>query len=492
MQFGSIVTLLAVFLILAQTFEYDTEYDIGELITCEEDCKCDHTEPSTITCDKVKFEEEDLTTANLKLMDKSAIYKVVKLTNNRIKMLNKKQIVPQLAKNVEELDFSDNLIRAIDDKAFDDFAKLKVLKLSDNHLDFEDMENVFTSKLGKSLDRLYLDHNKQLNDVPKGFFDGLTNLKTLVLDGNVNLELTDKTFGKGMKNLEELSLDDCNISDLPLGIFDGLPKLQRLSLRGNPFTKIPDAINKIKNLKILDLSETSITEMTENSLSNDHSIQHLIMQNLEYLTMIDNCAFCGLQELKVIDFSDCKHLFSINDNAFGSKSKQTPPKLEEVHFDNCNLSTLHEDLANWEDLKKLSIGGNPLNCDCNLKWLLDNPHLQTFNGVTPTCAQPESLKDMPLNKVNDKVCPQAKINTGIFSEPKKRKCLSFVALVLAITFVVLVLVAIFGFIQYTRRRGRLTNVFYRPELPQMSYNKLPTNPDLMSKSYTYSIQQEKA
>jgi hypothetical protein len=331
------------------------------------------------------------------------------------------------------------------------------------------------------LDRLYLDYNK-LETVPDGFFDKLTNLKTLVLDGNVNLELTDKTFGKGMKNLETLSLDNCNIKELPDGIFDGLPKLNKLSLIGNPLEKIPDAINKIKNLKFLDLSKTSITEMTDNSLNNDHSIQHLIMKNLEYLTMIDNCAFCGLKELKVIDFSDCKRLFSINDNAFGSKSNQEPPNLEEVHFDNCNLTTLHEDLANWEDLKKISIGGNPLNCDCDLKWLLENSHLQTFNGETPTCAQPESLKDEPLNKVNDKVCPQAKskskakINTRVFF-------LSFV-------FFILVIAAIFGFIQYTRRRGRLTNVFYRPELPQMSYNNLPANPDLLSENYTYSIQQD--
>jgi hypothetical protein len=39
--------------------------------------------------------------------------------------------------------------------------------------------------------------------------------------------------------------------------------------------------------------------MNENSLKDDHSIQHLIMQDLEYLTMIDDCAFCGLEELKV-------------------------------------------------------------------------------------------------------------------------------------------------------------------------------------------------
>uniref|UniRef100_A0A914DEA8 LRRCT domain-containing protein n=1 Tax=Acrobeloides nanus TaxID=290746 RepID=A0A914DEA8_9BILA len=491
MQFGSIFALLAAFLILAHG--EDNERDLGELITCAEDspCRCDKSEPSTITCDNVMFQDEELTTANLQLTDKSAVYKVVKLTNNNIRSLIKKEIVPTLVKGVEELDFSHNQIRLIDEKSFDNFTRLTVLKLSYNKLQFDDMESVFTSKLGK-LDRLYLDYNK-LETVPAGFFDKLTNLKTLVLDGNVNLDLTDKPFGKGMKNLEALSLDDCNIEDLPDGIFDGLPKLQILSLRGNPFTRIPDVINRIKNLKVLDLSGTKITEMTDNSLNNDHSIQHLIMQDLEYLTMIDNCAFCGLQKLKIIDFSDCKHLFSINDNAFGSKSKEKLPKLEEVHFENCNLSTLHEDLVNWEDLKKISIGGNPLNCDCDLKWLLDDSRLQTFNGDTPTCAQPKSLKDMPLNKVNDKVCSQAKINTGIFSEPKKRtKFLSFVALVLAITFVVLVLVAIFGFIQYTRRRGRLTNVFYRPELPQMSYNKLPTNPDLMSKSYTYSIQQEKA
>jgi Leucine-rich repeat (LRR) protein len=72
------------------------------------------------------------------------------------------------------------------------------------------------------LDRLYLDHNK-LETVPAGFFDKLTNLRTLVLDGNRHLELTDKTFGKGMKNLEELSLDNCNIKDLPDGIFKELP-----------------------------------------------------------------------------------------------------------------------------------------------------------------------------------------------------------------------------------------------------------------------------
>lgn len=149
-------------------------------------------------------------------------------------------------------------------------------------------------------------------------------------------------------------------------------------------------------MEYLNFFSTTISEFDTESLSNDHLVETLIMRDLEYLYAIDDCAFCGLKNLKVqlqifyknqfqvIDFTNCTHLYSIHNNAFGSESRtEQIPKLEKVSFEKCNLTSLNEDLLDWEDLKILKIGGNPLVCNKNLIWLAEETYDRIIVGDRP-------------------------------------------------------------------------------------------------------------
>jgi len=456
--------------------DYDDDDDLEEIIcTRDTPCQCDITYPPTITCDHVIFGTgryaEKLQTANVNPGNTTIVYQVVKLTHNRIKELRKATIVPKIAETVEKLDLSSNIIEFIEAKTFDDLISLKVLKLSYNHLTFDKMENVFTKSLGEHLDRLDLDYNRQLTKVSDGFFDNLSHLKTLVLDGNKRLILTKNSFGKGLENLEVLSMDDCNLQNLPNGVFDNLLKLNKLSLRENPFNFIPAVINQIPHLSILDLSGTNINEFNTKSLSNDHLVETLIMRDLEYLYAIDDCAFCGLQNLKVIDFTNCTHLYSIHKNAFGSQSRtEQIPKLEKVSFEKCNLTSLDEDLLDWEDLKILKIGGNPLVCNKNLIWLAEEKYDRIIVGDRPEC-----IAD-GMTKIKDE-------------KPRSHVKVSSRAFILSFGIGLFIIAFVIGVVLYTRRRVRQATVFRCPELLMEQNYILPTDSKVVNDGYTYDLEQ---
>uniref|UniRef100_A0A914C3C7 Uncharacterized protein n=1 Tax=Acrobeloides nanus TaxID=290746 RepID=A0A914C3C7_9BILA len=253
--------------------------------------------------------------------------------------------------------------------------------------------------------------------------------------------------------------------------FDSLEKLNKLSLRENPFSFIPAVINQIPHLSILDLSGTNINEFDTKSLSNDHLVETLIMRDLEYLYAIDDCAFCGLQNLKVIDFTNCTHLYSIHTNAFGSQSRtEQIPKLEEVSFEKCDLTSLNEDLLDWEDLKILKIGGNPLVCNKNLMWLAEEQYDRIIVGDRPECIADEMIK------IKDE-------------KPRSHVKISSRAFILPLGIGLFIIAFVIGVVLYTRRRVRQATVFRRPELLIEQNYILPSDSKVVNDGYTYDLEQ---
>ncbi|XP_066505937.1 leucine-rich repeat transmembrane protein FLRT1 [Hoplias malabaricus] len=158
---------------------------------------------------------------------------------------------------LEKLHMDDNSIStvSIEDKAFANNPRLRLLFLSRNHL------SSIPSGLPSSLEELRLDDNR-ISTIPTHAFRGLTSLRRLFLDGNLlaNQRIADDTFSR-LSNLTELSLvrnslqspplnlpsshllrlylQDNAMAHMPRGSLDGMHRLQKLDLSGNNLTTLP-------------------------------------------------------------------------------------------------------------------------------------------------------------------------------------------------------------------------------------------------------------
>ncbi|KAM6907028.1 leucine-rich repeat transmembrane protein FLRT1 isoform 1-T1 [Xenentodon cancila] len=163
---------------------------------------------------------------------------------------------------LEKLHLDDNSIStvSIEDQAFADNPRLRLLFLSRNHL------SSIPSGLPASLEELRLDDNR-ISTIPTHAFRGLSSLRCLVLDGNLlaNQRIADDTFSR-LSNLTELSLvrnslqtppanlpsahlqrlslQDNALTHMPRGSLDGMHRLQRLDLSGNNLTTLPRGLFK--------------------------------------------------------------------------------------------------------------------------------------------------------------------------------------------------------------------------------------------------------
>uniref|UniRef100_A0A8C2FVB9 Fibronectin leucine rich transmembrane protein 1 n=1 Tax=Cyprinus carpio TaxID=7962 RepID=A0A8C2FVB9_CYPCA len=177
------------------------------------------------------------------------------LQDNNIRLLPRTALarLPLL----EKLHLDDNSVStvSIEDQAFSDNPRLRLLFLSRNHL------SSIPSGLPASLEELRLDDNR-ISTIPTHAFRGLSSLRRLVLDGNLlaNQRIADDTFSR-LSNLTELSLvrnslqtpplnlpsahlqrlslQDNNLIHMPRGSLDGMRRLQRLDLSGNNLTTLP-------------------------------------------------------------------------------------------------------------------------------------------------------------------------------------------------------------------------------------------------------------
>lgn len=154
---------------------------------------------------------------------------------------------------------------------------------------------------------------------------------------------------------------------------------------GNKFNRIPKAVNGIPQLLYLDLSKTSISEIRTEEIKDDHKLETLMLESLEFLYEIDDCAFCGFPDLRTLSLANATQLRSINPNAFGTSdidddSEETShaPVLKEFNLQNCNLTTLPPELLAWDKVEKLYLSNNPLECSCDMAWLINDNTIHNF------------------------------------------------------------------------------------------------------------------
>ncbi|XP_069036405.1 leucine-rich repeat transmembrane protein FLRT1-like [Lepisosteus oculatus] len=157
---------------------------------------------------------------------------------------------------LEKLHLDDNSVStvSIEDDAFADSPRLRLLFLSRNHL------SSIPSGLPAALEELRLDDNR-ISTIPTHAFRGLPGLRRLVLDGNLlaNQRIADDTFSR-LGNLTELSLVRNSLLAPPLHLPSA--HLQRLYLQDNAIGHVPrGALDGMRRLQRLDLSSNNLTTL---------------------------------------------------------------------------------------------------------------------------------------------------------------------------------------------------------------------------------------
>uniref|UniRef100_A0AAY5EC97 Fibronectin type-III domain-containing protein n=1 Tax=Electrophorus electricus TaxID=8005 RepID=A0AAY5EC97_ELEEL len=174
---------------------------------------------------------------------------------------------------LEKLHMDDNSIStvSIEEKAFANNPRLRLLFLSRNHL------SSIPSGLPSSLEELRLDDNR-ISTIPTHAFRGLASLRRLFLDGNLlaNQRIADDTFSR-LSNLTELSLVRNSLQSPPLN----LPSthLLRLYLQDNAMVHMPrSSLEGMRRLQKLDLSGNNLTTLPRGLFRDLDSISQLLLR----------------------------------------------------------------------------------------------------------------------------------------------------------------------------------------------------------------------
>lgn len=231
----------------------------------------------------------------------------------------------------------------------------------------------------RNLLRLHLNSNR-LQVIDSQWFDALPNLEVLMIGENPIVRIRDMNF-KPLANLRSLVIAGINLTEIPDDALVGLDNLESISFYDNRLRKVPQAaLQKVANLKFLDLNKNPIHRIRRGDFSNMLHLKELGINNMPELISIDGLAVDNLPDLRKIEATNNPRLSYIHPNAFFRL-----PKLESLMLNSNALSALYRGTVEaLPSLKEISIHGNPIRCDCVIRWI-------NMNKTSVRFMEPESL-----------------------------------------------------------------------------------------------------
>ncbi|XP_030375603.1 leucine-rich repeat and immunoglobulin-like domain-containing nogo receptor-interacting protein 4 [Scaptodrosophila lebanonensis] len=262
--------------------------------------------------------------------------------------------------NLQLLDLSYNRIETVHPTALGDLAALVELDLTNNNIvSLED--NCFKGML--TLEVLVFRNNRLL-DVPASNLWHLHALKSLDMSDNLVEFVRNDSF-EGLKELLALSMRGNVMSELDLSAFEGLISLKHLDLADNNLTMVPtQQLSKLSNLTYLNLSGNRFAQLPAVAFLNLFHLRELHLSRLDYLQRIDSRAFVDNTHLQTLQLNYNPQLSDIPMRLF-----QGNPNILEVYMQSNSLRTLYSAQFPVDQLQKLYLGDNPLQCNCSLLWL---------------------------------------------------------------------------------------------------------------------------
>ncbi|XP_075169575.1 fish-lips isoform X2 [Haematobia irritans] len=262
--------------------------------------------------------------------------------------------------NLLVLDLSFNRIDVVDHTAMNDLSSLVELDLTNNNImSLED--NTFRNLM--SLDILIFKNN-QLLDIPANNLHHLQSLKSLDLSDNLVEYIRNDSF-EGLRELITLTVRGNVISELDLSAFEGLITLKHLDLANNNLTMVPtQQLSKLSNLTHLTLSGNRFTHLPAVGFLNLFHLRELHLNRLDFLQRIDSRTFVDNTHLQILHLNNNPLLGDLPMRLF-----QGNPNIVEVYMQSNSLQTLYAAQFPIDQLEKLYLGDNPLQCNCTLFWL---------------------------------------------------------------------------------------------------------------------------
>ncbi|XP_045471868.1 leucine-rich repeats and immunoglobulin-like domains protein 1 isoform X3 [Harmonia axyridis] len=267
---------------------------------------------------------------------------------------------------IQNIQLSGCKIKTIENDAFKGQERhLKNLNLQDNDITEVPVESL---KSLRTLTLLDFSHNK-INVVPAYAFQNLTRLATLKLgDNNVTLENNALSGLEGC--LKNLNLKGTKQKDVPKAI-QGLRTLAFLDLSQNSLVELggeknENAFDGLKSLTAINLERNLIQHMGENAFRG-------VRKTLSSLSLLNNllpdfpkAALSSLNELRVLDIG-FNLLTDLPHDAFKGN-----PSITLLALDGNPLVTIpYQSLSHLnKTLRGLSLGGRFLHCDCKLAWVI--------------------------------------------------------------------------------------------------------------------------
>ena len=273
---------------------------------------------------------------------------------------------------------------------------LKELMIEGNSITFI-REDTFQSNV--FLQRLNMGGNK-LHDLAPGVFKGLQKLLQLYLYRNCISRLRSGTFDN-LISLINLDLSENNILVIDNGAFAGLRHLRYLDLSGNKLGKIFHVhFSELSSLTALNLSFNEINFLESEASS--YSLQFKIL-NLSHnnLTSLPKEVFKPMKGLANLDLSNNPIEF-IPLEIFSS--------LRGLKFLNLSSSSIR--VFHGRHIKtilphlRIYVHHNPLDCTCDMRWLKEWFHGNTYRNSTfldsseVRCKYPSKLRGRSLLSLN--------------------------------------------------------------------------------------------
>ncbi|XP_028452747.1 toll-like receptor 13 [Perca flavescens] len=103
--------------------------------------------------------------------------------------------------------------------------------------------------------------------------------------------------------LSELDLSSTSMTELSKGSIRLMKQLSSLNLKNNFLTKVPDDIRTLSSLEILNIGINAISELSCEDFTNTTRLRELHLHK-NYIAELDRCVFESLNDLKILDMSD--------------------------------------------------------------------------------------------------------------------------------------------------------------------------------------------
>ncbi|XP_060066278.1 insulin-like growth factor-binding protein complex acid labile subunit [Ylistrum balloti] len=266
---------------------------------------------------------------------------------------------------LQYLDMSHNKIMALPPRVLFGLSELKEISFDSNFIKTVG-EDAFKTTPSTSVSKITAVslQNNAIKEISAAALSSLPQLRTLNL-GHNKIKRIHSMALSNFWNLQALDLSDNKIKNLNNGVFKNLQKVTNLDLSQNKLRRVSDTmLSGMSELEELDLSLNSITSISP--------LAFRYMQNLVELTLKSNrlmgfnfTYITNLPKLSIVDLSS-NHLFWVD------LSGNIQLRLRDLILTDNKINTVTQDVTKILAASSiLSLTGNPLVCDCNMKWILD-------------------------------------------------------------------------------------------------------------------------